>query len=287
LTTVVISQVYGGGGNSGAPYKSDFIELFNRGDAAVNLAGWSVQYASATGAGNFSSNVTPLSGSIAPGRYYLIQEAGGTNGSALPAPDVAGGNINLAATGGKVVLVNTATGLACNGGATPCASSDAAKIVDLVGYGNSNFFEGAGAAPATSNTTAVLRKGEGCVDGNDNKADFAAGTPNPRNGASTAHACAPAQAKTEEPLDADAGEPLDAKTGESIPDAEKTLPSFYFLLLGTASGEAFASAATHLRRIVFSEPRPAEGSTRWRRGVWACGPRGKRGARPPPRGASP
>jgi uncharacterized protein len=27
---VVISQVYGGGGNAGAPYNSDFIELFNR-----------------------------------------------------------------------------------------------------------------------------------------------------------------------------------------------------------------------------------------------------------------
>lgn len=28
---LVISQVYGGGGNSGAPYTHDFIELFNRG----------------------------------------------------------------------------------------------------------------------------------------------------------------------------------------------------------------------------------------------------------------
>src|SRR5204863_5445498 len=28
---VVISQIFGGGGNSGAPYKNDLIELFNRG----------------------------------------------------------------------------------------------------------------------------------------------------------------------------------------------------------------------------------------------------------------
>ncbi|MEQ1530867.1 MAG: hypothetical protein ABL925_16240, partial [Methylococcales bacterium] len=28
---IVISQVYGGGGNTGATYKNDFIELFNRG----------------------------------------------------------------------------------------------------------------------------------------------------------------------------------------------------------------------------------------------------------------
>jgi hypothetical protein len=46
---VVISQVYGGGGNAGATLKNDFIEIFNRGTAAQNLTGWSVQYASATG----------------------------------------------------------------------------------------------------------------------------------------------------------------------------------------------------------------------------------------------
>jgi uncharacterized protein len=28
---IVISQVYGGGGNSGAQYTHDFVELFNRG----------------------------------------------------------------------------------------------------------------------------------------------------------------------------------------------------------------------------------------------------------------
>lgn len=37
---VVISQVYGGGGNSGAAIKSDFIELFNRGNSTVSLNGW-------------------------------------------------------------------------------------------------------------------------------------------------------------------------------------------------------------------------------------------------------
>jgi len=32
---MVISQVYGGGGNSGATYKNDFVELFNNGTSAV------------------------------------------------------------------------------------------------------------------------------------------------------------------------------------------------------------------------------------------------------------
>src|SRR5438874_9487339 len=71
-TTVVISQVYGGGGNSGATLRNDFIELFNRGGAAVDVTGWSVQYGSATGT---TWAATGLSGTIQPGQYYLVQEA--------------------------------------------------------------------------------------------------------------------------------------------------------------------------------------------------------------------
>ena len=48
-SSIVISQVYGGGGNSGATLKNDFIELFNRGGAPVSLNGWPVQYASTAG----------------------------------------------------------------------------------------------------------------------------------------------------------------------------------------------------------------------------------------------
>jgi len=43
---MVVSQVYAGGGNSGATYTNDFVELFNRGSAAVDLSTWSIQYAS-------------------------------------------------------------------------------------------------------------------------------------------------------------------------------------------------------------------------------------------------
>src|SRR5262249_686780 len=63
---------YGGGGNAGATYKNDFIEIFNTGSTAVNLAGYSVQYASAAGT---SWQVTGLSGAISPGPYHLIPEA--------------------------------------------------------------------------------------------------------------------------------------------------------------------------------------------------------------------
>ncbi|WP_017170590.1 lamin tail domain-containing protein, partial [Xanthomonas phaseoli] len=75
---VVISQVYGGGGNSGATLRSDFIELHNIGSAPVSLDGWSVQYASAAGS---SWQVTPLAGTVAAGGYYLIKQADGSGGS--------------------------------------------------------------------------------------------------------------------------------------------------------------------------------------------------------------
>ncbi|MDQ2856492.1 MAG: DNA/RNA non-specific endonuclease, partial [Acidobacteriota bacterium] len=189
-STIVISQVYGGGGNSGAVYQNDFVELFNLGSTTVSLTGWSVQYASATGTGNFGGNpIAPLSGSLAPGGYYLVKQgSGGANGIALPAPD-ATGTANMSATAGKIALVNTTTGLVCNGGSTPCPASELAKIVDLVGYGNANFFEGAGAAPTLSATTAGFRGNDGCTETDNNSTDFAPAAPSPRNTGDDIHTC--------------------------------------------------------------------------------------------------
>jgi uncharacterized protein len=199
---VVISQVYGGGGNSGAPLTHDFVELYNRSAAPVSLAGRSVQYASATGTGNLGANagqLVALSGTIQPGRYHLVQMAGGTTGAPLPAPDDTG-TINMAAGAGKVALTEGTTGLGCNGGSTPCSAEQLGRIVDLVGYGNANFFEGAGAAPTLSNSTAALRKGNGVQDTNNNAADFETGTPAPRNSGSAPEV---PEAPEEPPADVD------------------------------------------------------------------------------------
>ena len=84
---VVISEVYGGGGNSGSTYKNDFVELYNPTSASVDLSGWSVQYASATGS---SWQVTNLTGTIGAHGFFLVGEAAGTGGTvSLPTPDVA------------------------------------------------------------------------------------------------------------------------------------------------------------------------------------------------------
>ena len=177
-STLRISQVYGGGGNTGATYKNDFIELFNSGSSAVSLAGWSVQYASAAGS---SWSVTNLSGSIAAGGYYLIQETAGTGGTVdLPTPD-ATGTIAVNATAGKVALVNSTTAFT-----VACPTTG---VIDFVGYGTANCYEGTGGAPAPSNTTADLRGGSGCMDTGQNSSDFTAGAPNPRNSNSVAVTC--------------------------------------------------------------------------------------------------
>lgn len=181
---LVVSQVYGGGGNAGASYANDFVELLNSGSAAVDLSGWSVQYAAAS---STSWQATALSGSIQPGRYYLVQLASsGAVGTALPAAD-ATGTTNIAASGGKVALVHDTAPLSCGAAAGSCSST--AAVDDLVGYGSATDYEGSGAAPAISATTAAVRAGAGCTDSGSNAADFAAAAPAPRNGSSPAAAC--------------------------------------------------------------------------------------------------
>ena len=183
-TGVVISQIYGGGGNAGATLTHDFIELFNRGTTTVSLGGWSVQYTSSAGAGTWQ--VTPLSGSIPAGGYYLVQEAAGAGGTtALPTPD-ASGTIALAATAGKVALQVTTVPIAgtCPSGGT----------ADLVGYGAATCFEGMGPVASTSNTTAAIRKRGGCFESDNNNVDFSAGNPVPRNSTTALRSCIPVPA---------------------------------------------------------------------------------------------
>ena len=191
---VVISEIYGGGGNSGASYKNDFIELYNPTNATVDLTGWSVQYASATGTGTWQATV--LSGSIAPKGFYLIQQAAGSGGTVdLPIPDKIG-TLNLSGTTGKVLLSNTSS---LQSGANPTGTA----IIDRVGFGTANGYEGSAPAIAATNTTSIERKasatstpltmgiggseefkGNG-FDSDDNATDFISRLPNPQNSSVT------------------------------------------------------------------------------------------------------
>ncbi|MFA9216331.1 MAG: ExeM/NucH family extracellular endonuclease [Sphingomonadaceae bacterium] len=178
---VVISQVYGGGGNSGSIYKNDFVELFNRSSKPVSLSGWSVQYNGATTPGNWQVTNLPAV-TLQPGQYLLVQEMAGAGGTTfLPTPD-ATGTIPMGAAAGKVALVNLTTAL---NGVTPTATS----IVDVFGFGSTaTAFEGT-VGPGLSNTTAALRADGGCIDTDNNAADFSTGAASPRNTASALHVC--------------------------------------------------------------------------------------------------
>ncbi|MGH9408664.1 MAG: DNA/RNA non-specific endonuclease [Vicinamibacterales bacterium] len=175
-STIVISQIYPGGGNSNATFTNDFVQLYNRGSATVDLTGWSLQYAPATGTGDWTGR-QPLGGTIAPGQYYLISLAsGGAVGSSLPPANVIG-QINMGQSAGKVALVDNGDFLTDPSG---CPTSP--HIKDLVGYGTTaNCFEGSGTAPAPTptNQAALFRQDGGFIDTNDNRSDFVIGPPNP------------------------------------------------------------------------------------------------------------
>ena len=175
---VVINQVYGGGGNSGATYKNDFIELYNNENTAVNLSGWSLQYSSAAGSGNWQ--VQLLSGTIPAHSFFLVQESAGTGGTVnLPTPDITG-SLALSGTAGKVLLSNAVT---AQTGANPTG----AAVIDKLGYGSTATGFETAPAGGTDNASSVTRITDG-VDNNNNAADFAVGAPVPRNSGYTSTA---------------------------------------------------------------------------------------------------
>ncbi|MEO7131803.1 MAG: ExeM/NucH family extracellular endonuclease, partial [Dermatophilaceae bacterium] len=178
---VVISEVYGGGGNSGATLKNDFIELYNNGTSPLDLSAWSVQYASSAGS---TWQVTELSGSVPAKGHFLISQAAGASGTLdLPNPDVVG-VIAMSGTNGKVALVNSQTALAgCGAVATATAStpacSQATGVVDFVGFGSANDYAGTGPTAPLSNSTSAQRKLDPFTNSGNNNSDFTTGAPTP------------------------------------------------------------------------------------------------------------
>lgn len=128
---LIINEVYGGGGNTGATYTHDFVELYNPTSATIDVTGYTVTYYSS---GGNLGNTCSLSGSVAANSHYLIQQAKGAGGTEpLPTPDAIC-TAPMSGTNGIVEL---------NG---------PAGIVDLVGFGSAVRFEGTAAAPKLSNT---------------------------------------------------------------------------------------------------------------------------------------
>ncbi len=175
-TGLVISEVYGGGGNTGAPLNNDFIELYNPTNAAIDVSGWSVQYRSATGD---TAQLTNLSGSVPAQGHYLVQEGAGSSVTNKPLQDPdATGSIAMSGSNGVVLLVANRTPFTAQGDLAGNAG-----LVDMVGYGTTpTSFETARTGVALTNSTSASRGATG-ADTDHNANDFDEGAPAPVNSA--------------------------------------------------------------------------------------------------------
>jgi len=163
--------LYGAGGNSGAKYQNDYIELFNRSSSPVTLTNYSLAFFTATGTSPAGTLLLRGDATIPAGGYYLVQLAGGTTGAVLPAPDQTG-TYNLSGTSGRVDLLLSGS------------------LLERVGYGTSaTTYEGTGPAPAPSATVALFRALGGCTDANSNDKDFTTAAPAPRNAGAVGNNC--------------------------------------------------------------------------------------------------
>jgi 5'-nucleotidase len=174
---LVINEVYGGGGNVGALYKNDFVELKNTSASTISLGGMRIEYRSATATGPSTSFTALPAKDLPAGQTFLVQEAAGTGGSAdLPTAD-ATGTIALGATGGQVYLVDAGGTDPFDPGTGDISNS---HVVDFVGWGVSGSnpataFE-TGRAAATTNASSITRDSSG-TDTNNNAADFTLSNP--------------------------------------------------------------------------------------------------------------
>ena len=183
-STVVISQVYAAGGNSGATYNADYVELFNLSGSAVNITGWSLQYFSATASATSNPTISPVTGTVIlqPGQRYLIQATPGTTGVALTnSADQTSSNLAMGATAGRIYVTNTTAALS---NASGCPTN----YVDFVGYGTTaNCYE-TGRAPAPSLSQPIART-NACVDGDNNATEFAQTSTPARNSTAAPTTC--------------------------------------------------------------------------------------------------
>jgi hypothetical protein len=214
-TTIVISQVDGGGGGSTGTYLFDYVELKNVSSSPQSLNGLSLYYGSAVG--NFAStagnafalpNVT-----LQPGQYYFVQTGPtGSAGAAFPVtPDATTANLTMSGTSGKVALVTSGLAInTCGATATPCNATQLGFIVDWVAYGaagNGTAGNGEGGTAvnggaALTSVQGAVRKNAGCTDTDNNNNDFDVVTnPVPRNSSTTPTPCGAVVVNTQHVID--------------------------------------------------------------------------------------
>ena len=184
-SNIRISQIYTRGGEAGATFQNDYVELFNRGNVDVDVSGWSLNLTNFSGippniqysATNikFSSAISLI---ISPGSHLLIRFGGsGSFGQPISIADIDLNPVPLSDTGGQIVLLAKDKTLPF--GYCPAAPDLTGVVVDYVGYGIAICYEGT-VTLAPPQDKALWRVGGGCTDNNNNLADFSFATPNPR-----------------------------------------------------------------------------------------------------------
>lgn len=162
LTEIIIYEIYGGGGNSGAIYNHDYVILYNNTYNDIDLSNYSLQYASSSSS---NYNVLELSGFIKAKDYYLIQ-LGSSNeniGNNLPVKGNISFNLNISATSGKLALVNSKEKI---------SSSKHSTVIDFVGYGAADDSE---KNPTNNLSATKSAKRNSFIDTNNNASDFTVG----------------------------------------------------------------------------------------------------------------
>lgn len=165
---------------------NDFIELKNIGSSTASLTGATIQYGPLSGQFTQYHNLPSIT--LSPGQTYLIQQASeGQGGINLLNPNlivdvvlnldgsgpVVGLGLQIGLTSGKVAIATNTTRVT-----GPAASN----VIDFVGYGIADQFEGSGTAPSPTFLTSITRKS---LDTNNNNVDFTIALPSPQGTGST------------------------------------------------------------------------------------------------------
>lgn len=183
-TGLMITEVYPGGGNAGATYNADFVELYNASNAPISLAGKSLQYRASTNTGIPSgSNLFALpSVSVPSHSYFLVKGGSGATGVGIPKTPDAISSLAMGGSAGQIYLADSATGIQPGTGAA--IDYSAGKVIDFLGYGTgAASFETALKSGAITTAQSYKRSSPTPADTDNNNTDFtiSAVAPGPDN----------------------------------------------------------------------------------------------------------
>lgn len=270
MADLIIQEIYAagsapGGQQTGVPtYQYDYVVLHNTTGSAIDLTSYALQTINGTGTGTWT--VLDLTGGTVPAfGYFLIQlgtTASSLGGAALPVtPDATGGDTSaLGPNSAKVAITNTTTALTG-------AVSSGATIVDMVGFGTqANAREGSSSAnnaPSPTNTTSIVRNPADGWDTNINSADFASGTPAPKNSSSPPLNSTPSvtSAATATFAENATGTVLDVNAFDPEGNTENGGGLTYSIVANASDDSALFTIDTNTGALSFITPPDAEAGT--------------------------